>query len=70
MKKVFKKALSVALACAFVFGAFSGCGNKQLTVDDLVIPTYEDNKRIGIESALPPDPSSRKMLEDYMEAYA
>ena len=68
MKKVFKKALSVALACAFVFGTFSGCGNKQLTVDDLVIPTYEDNKSIRIGSSLPPNYTNRKMLEDYIEA--
>ncbi|MBQ8230104.1 MAG: hypothetical protein IJZ32_05370 [Clostridia bacterium] len=71
-----KKALVLALALTMTLGAV-GCGGKSgnsgnggtVTLDDLYIPTYEDNgQQIRMMADCPPDMSDKAKAEQYKAA--
>lgn len=66
-----KRFLCVAICLVITLSLFGGCGEKNATavdVEDLVVPTYTDDKEIRLTADLPPDQSDRAQLETYMAA--
>lgn len=61
-----KRLFSVALCVILTLSLFGGCG--AVAVEDLIVPTYTDDKEIRLTADLPPDQSDRAQLETYMAA--
>ncbi len=62
-----RKFLALFLALVTVLGCGFGCGKKQLTIDDLAVPTYVDDKSFKMYCDLPPDMSSMEQMQLYKD---
>lgn len=66
MKKIITIFMSLIMLLSMC--ACTSTNNEPVSIDELFIPTYEDNAKIPILSEMPPDFSNRNNFDQYLES--